>query len=460
MKVGVYVRISKDATGEGLGIARQESLCREKAAHLGWTVAKVYPDNDRSAYSGKTRESYLAMLDDIRSGLIDAVVVYDLDRLHRSPRELESFIDLADEHRVALASVTGEVDLATDNGRLHARIKGAVARAESERKSARQKEAYRQKAMMGRAFNLRSAFGYDGLDLVPVEAAAIRDGAQWILDGVTLAEVARRWTAAGHTTRGGHEWSAESVSQFFRNPRVAGVRTYHREIVMAGGEPVKAEWAAIVDYDTWRAVHAVLSDPRRRWAPASAQLLLSGVARCGTCGGRINSGGRRQGNARFAPRYRCTTNSSHVNRAATPVDRFVIDVLFARLSDREYTRDLAQPERKTDIEALRSEARQIHQRMDGLSESYADGLITVGQLTAGTERMKARLATVESQMVLTRRAVTVKFLTSADLRDMWAGVDRSVQRAILSDLMTIRMFGPGQGIRYVTDRQVVIDWLD
>lgn len=459
---GIYVRMSKDKTGEALGIARQTVLCQEKSVNLGGQIVQVYPDNDRSASNGRKRENYLLMLDDIRSGRINGVIVYDLDRLNRSPRELEDFLDLADEFRVALASVGGDVDLATDNGRLHARIKAAVAKAEVERKSARQKSALRQKAMMGRPFNSRRAFGYADktMEIVPEEAAAIREAAQWLLDGVTLAEVARRWNAAGLRTRSGREWVAESVSQFFRNPRIAGVRTYLREIVVVDGEPVKAEWPAIVDMETWRAVHALMSDPRRRWAPASTQLLLSGVARCGTCGGRINSGGRRQGNARFAPRYRCTTNSSHVNRTASPVDQFVTDVLFARLSDREYIEDLAQPERKTDIEALRAEVRQIHQRMDGLSESYADGLITVGQLTAGTERMKARLATVESQMVLTRRPATVKFLTSEDLRTTWSGLERSTQRAILSDLMTVQMFGPGPGIRYVTDEHVVIDWLD
>jgi DNA invertase Pin-like site-specific DNA recombinase len=454
--------MSKDKTGEALGIARQTALCQEKGTGLGGKIVEIYPDNDRSASTGRKREHYLRMIDDIRSGRINGVIVYDLDRLNRSPRELEDFLDLADEFQVALASVGGDVDLATDNGRLYARIKAAVARAEVERKSARQKAALRQKAMMGRRFNSRRAFGYADktMQVVPEEAAAIREGAQWLLDGVTLAEVARRWNRAGLRTRSDREWSAEAVSQLYRNPRIAGVRTYLREIVVIDGEPVKAEWAAIIDLETWQAVHGLMSDPRRRWPPASAQLLLSGVARCGRCGGRINSGGRRQGNAKVAPRYRCMTDASHINRTAGPVDRFVVDVLFARLSDREYAEDLAQPERKTDIGALRSEAREIHQRMDGLSESYADGLITIGQLKAGTERLKVKLATVESQMVETRRPATVKFLMSDVLDAMWNELDRSTQRAVLSDLMTIRLFGPGQGIRYVTDDHVVIDWLD
>src|SRR3712207_8163804 len=51
-----------------------------------------------------------------RSGRLGAVVAWDLDRLHRRPVELEHFIDLADRHRLALATVGGDADLSTDNG--------------------------------------------------------------------------------------------------------------------------------------------------------------------------------------------------------------------------------------------------------------------------------------------------------------------------------------------------------
>jgi hypothetical protein len=53
-------------------------------------------DDDKSATNGR-RTAYEKMLDDIRAGLVGAVVVWDLDRLHRRPIELEHFIDLADD---------------------------------------------------------------------------------------------------------------------------------------------------------------------------------------------------------------------------------------------------------------------------------------------------------------------------------------------------------------------------
>jgi Resolvase, N terminal domain len=90
-------------------------------------VVGVYTDNDVSASKGKARPAYRRLLDDLAAGVADAVIVWDLDRLHRRPKELEEFLELADQHHIALASVGGDVDLASPQGRLVARIKAGPA---------------------------------------------------------------------------------------------------------------------------------------------------------------------------------------------------------------------------------------------------------------------------------------------------------------------------------------------
>src|SRR4051812_11732029 len=172
MEAAVYLRQSVDRYGDELAIGRQREDCLKLCGGRGWTP-REYVDNDKSATTGR-RPAYEKMLDDIRAGLLGAVVVWDLDRLHRRPIELEHFITLADEKHLALASVGGDADLSTDNGRLFARIKGAVARAEIERKSARQKRAARQRAEAG-IWYVPRPFGYTeaGDALVETEAAAV-----------------------------------------------------------------------------------------------------------------------------------------------------------------------------------------------------------------------------------------------------------------------------------------------
>jgi hypothetical protein len=57
-RAAIYCRISDDREGAGLGVARQEADCRERAERLGWVVAGLYVDNDLSAYSGRVRPEY------------------------------------------------------------------------------------------------------------------------------------------------------------------------------------------------------------------------------------------------------------------------------------------------------------------------------------------------------------------------------------------------------------------
>ena len=80
VRAGIYARISSDREGDGLGVARQLDDCERLAERKGWRVVDRYVDDDVSAYSGRRRRHYARMLDDLRAGVIDGVVVCHLDR--------------------------------------------------------------------------------------------------------------------------------------------------------------------------------------------------------------------------------------------------------------------------------------------------------------------------------------------------------------------------------------------
>lgn len=81
-------------------------------------------DNDISAYAGKRRPQYEAMLEAIAGGQVGGILAWHTDRLHRRAVELESFVSLVEEHRVEVQTV----DLSTASGRMIARLLGATAR--------------------------------------------------------------------------------------------------------------------------------------------------------------------------------------------------------------------------------------------------------------------------------------------------------------------------------------------
>jgi len=115
-RVGIYTRISDDQAGESLGVTRQEQDCRKVCRAHGWTVFDVYEHNSVSASNRQVvREHFERLLSDLANGAVDGVVVYDLDRFARQPRDLERAIDLYQEH-CGLASATSFLAL---NRRTH-----------------------------------------------------------------------------------------------------------------------------------------------------------------------------------------------------------------------------------------------------------------------------------------------------------------------------------------------------
>ena len=151
VRAGLYTRISWDPAGQGAGVERQRLDCEALCAARGWEVAQLFEDNDVSAYSGKPRRGYERMLSAIEEGALDAIVTWHNDRLHRSPRELEAFIDLVERSGLRVAVVAGgDYDLTTPDGRFTARIVGAVARKESEDRSRRVRRKHLELAERGK----------------------------------------------------------------------------------------------------------------------------------------------------------------------------------------------------------------------------------------------------------------------------------------------------------------------
>jgi DNA invertase Pin-like site-specific DNA recombinase len=151
VRAAVYCRISQDRNGEGLGVERQREDCEALAERNGWELGDVYTDNDLSAYTGKRRPEYARLCADIEAGTVDVVLAWDPDRLHRSPSELETFIDLIESSGARVATVnSGEVDLSSASGRMTARVVGAVARHESEHKSERLRRKHVELAENGK----------------------------------------------------------------------------------------------------------------------------------------------------------------------------------------------------------------------------------------------------------------------------------------------------------------------
>ncbi len=399
MKTAVYLRQSLDRHGDMLAVDRQREDCLKLCDQRGWTGVAEYLDNDVSASNG-VRPDYQRMLDDVRAGQIERIVVWHADRLYRQLRELEDLIDLCNAHNVALATYSGDLDLSHDTGRMIARILGAVARGEVERKSARQVRAARQLAEQGRPWWSSRPFGYTPKgEVVPAEADLIRDAYAQVLAGASLHSIAAEWNRAGITTPKGGRWRGNGMHPLLVHPRNAGLRTYtHTE----HGKPVTeivgdAAWEPVVDRDVFEGVRAILTDPGRRHCPtAGRKYLLTALARCGACTQPLGSA--RTTRAR-APVYVCKQKHCHgVSRSVARVDEFITGIVVERLS-RPDAADLLIVEKRTDVNELRDKAAALRARQDEAAGMYADGTVNASQLRIMNMKLSAALTEIESKML-------------------------------------------------------------
>lgn len=99
---------------------------------MGGEIVSEHVDNDMSAYSGKRRPAYQAMLERLEAGEGEGIIAWHPDRLHRSPLELEAFISVLERTGAAVVTVQGgDYDLSTATGRAMARTIGAWSRHEA-----------------------------------------------------------------------------------------------------------------------------------------------------------------------------------------------------------------------------------------------------------------------------------------------------------------------------------------
>ena len=127
MKAGIYARVSTlDQQPEN-----QLAELRRYVAARGWEAVE-YVDHGVSG-TRENRPALDRLMRDARRRRFDTLVVWRLDRLGRSLRDLVMTLEELDRLGVVFISLGEGIDLSTPAGRLQAAILGAISQFERER---------------------------------------------------------------------------------------------------------------------------------------------------------------------------------------------------------------------------------------------------------------------------------------------------------------------------------------
>jgi DNA invertase Pin-like site-specific DNA recombinase len=463
-KVGIYTRISRDDEGEALGVTRQRTDCERLADLRTWHPVKVYEDNDVSAFKRNVvRDEFELMLKDLKAGLIDGVVAYDLDRLARQPRDLERLIEIFDERpRLEFATVTNDVNLGTADGRTMARIMVAFANKSSHDTSRRIKRKHLELAQQGKANGGPAPYGWQKDDrnkVDPVAAAHIRQAQKEVLAGVRIGTIRQRWHAEGigNPREGTKRMAHHHVEHILTSPRLCGFRTYHGEILHGDdGQPVRGEWDTINTVEEWEAVSAAVADRkqgRREGDTLARKYLLSGIARCGLCKSKI----RGQINRRWKPgskgtkyTYQCSQvngGCGKVGRVGEPVDRLIAQLALAEQREKAATSVVPTDARWSREQELEDTLTDIAQ----LIEAERAKAITVSsllQLLPGKERERDALKLERARFYKEQKQAEAKGSTaSLTLEEFFALPIERQRELVLHSITAVLIHPAGRGKR-------------
>lgn len=454
LPIDIYCRISRDPTNNEEGVRRQEKQIRTMLKARGLPVGKLIVDNDISAstFSRKGRPGFQEVRDRIENGASGGVAAYHSKRLIRRPREMEDFIDLIERTgALVLTAMSGDMDLSNAQGRLTARLFGALGTLETEELSERVKAQKAEARAAGKPMGGARPFGYDGEDrrkLDPVEGAAYAELFQRVIDGDSLSTIAVDWEGRGLLNRKGQRFDTTSLRAMISQKRAVGLTK----------DDTPGDWTPITTIEVQKRALAALKSRRTRKPMRGAltrrpAMLLSSFLLCGKCGKPLR--------AREGKLYKCDKNDRKgcglkVNSGS--LEREVQARLLSRLADPRTIQAINKLRtQKPDGTALVETATHLRNEIAGYTADAKVGEISRAEYKSITAGLKARLESAERQLDALSEVPTV----SADPQIVlggWGDYTVDEKRRHLSSYIDTITIEPANGVKVFDPTRVRVEW--
>jgi hypothetical protein len=245
---------------------------------------------------------------------------------------------------------------------------------------------------------------------------------------------------SGVSTVESKPWRTPTVSAILANPRLAGLRAHNGVIVGP------AVWPAIITEDQHRRIRALMQQKATSGRRAPRRYVLSGLLRCGKCGGKLYSAARET-----TRRYVCLSGPDHggcgkLTVVAEPVETLIAGAVLYRLDTPELADALAG--RAAKDEALALLGQQIAEdqaQLRELASAYGDKQITLREWLDAKKPIQARIDTAQRRISSATHSDALQGLpgNGAALRGSWDSLNLTRQAAIIAAVLDHAVIAPG-----------------
>ena len=444
MHVALYARVSTTRQADNdLSIPDQLRQLKEWCKANGHVVVQEYIEPGASATDDK-RPAFQQMISDalLKPSAFEAIIIHSLSRFFRDGIEFGVYERKLKRNGVQVVSITQPTS-DDAGGEMMRRIINLFDEHQSKENSKHTSRAMKENARQGFFNGSHAPFGYKAvstdisgsrgrkkkkLEINEAEAGIVRLVFDLYLHGhqgrvMGIKEIAKHLTAKGLLMRG-KPWGIQKVHKLLSDPLYMGAHYFNVIDSKTHTKRPPSEWIKvavppIIDAATFEQVRAKCEQrgpsktPPRR---VSSSTLLTGLLKCGVCGGSMTLVTGKSGAYRY---YKCTTRQNKGNHACTSdnlsmeaLDKLVLN----RLAERVFAPDRLQAmiaglrrrikSSKTDQQArineLNRQLKHTEERQHRLLDAIESGVVDLDetvqrraqQLKAAREALLVELAGV------------------------------------------------------------------
>lgn len=373
MHTAIYARVStEEQANEGFSIHAQKDKLTKYAELNDWVITDYYVDDGISGKNLTERPEVTRLIEDVKSGKINNVLVYKLDRLTRSVKDLIYLIELFDKHNCTFNSQTEKIDTSNAVGRMFVKIIGIFAEFERENLAERVTFGYEQKTKEGNYTNTNGVFGYDYivgkgiLEVNVLESYYVKKIYEWYLQGDSMIKIANRLRDENVPTKRGGRWNQSTINSILNNPLYIGKVRYGIN-KKNGFEVIGKNIVSLIENDMFYNVQSLMEKRKKHHSKkcSSDDTYYFKALTCSQCGSKFHAKQQVQNGKKYIT-YSC--NGHYNNSCDAPgFSHYKLENAFLEyldnIKDFKFNKDVLKNDDKSNMD----EANRIKQEISKLN---------------------------------------------------------------------------------------------
>ena len=326
--VGIYPRVStEDQSRFGFSLDEQEESLKRLCEWKGYKIYKVYREEGVSAKS-MNRPKFQEMIQDMKDGKINKILVYKLDRLTRSIQDLETICKLLEEYKCDLESECEEINTSTPTGVFFMRMTTILAQLEIERTSERTKFGLIGAAKKGH-FSGKAPIGYRKINkelvIDEVESEVVKDIFKSYLSGLSVCTITKRLNEKNALNR---NWRTTTIDRMLSNYIYAGNYQHRKRIQNEETILLEDVCPAIIDKHDFELVQKQKEKNLKNYTRKHTYVYMQKIV-CSKCNKIMGGSSTTSKNKPTQIYYKCNCCSTRINekKIEQPLMLFLNDML-------------------------------------------------------------------------------------------------------------------------------------